>query len=196
MGWNYTETLPWEQLISSSVIVILPIVACAYVLGHLMDVITNRVFFRTIRKLRNRSKNTFPAAAKALEIQKEAHPNLTIQYDEKDWFLLFNLIAQRNINLSQYIDKYGADSLMLRNISLGSFLLSILQFISYTDAPSSISLLIAISALVFSIIAYSQSEDIRTWYFSSIFEASLEYGLSLEEVVKYNHVKQGNKTNE
>ena len=85
---------------------------------------------------------------------------------------------------------------MLRNISLGSFLLSILQFISYTDAPSSISLLIAISALVFSIIAYSQSEDIRTWYFSSIFEASLEYGLSLEEVVKYNHVKQGNKTNE
>ena len=198
LGWDYTEAIPWASLDLGSIVVVLPIVALAYLLGHLMDMIANKVVSWRIRNIRNPSEKkeekAFPIAAKALKTQKEIQSNLAIEFRHKDWFLLFNLIAQRNLNLSQYIDKYQADSLMLRNISLGSFLFGILQFVSFISTPSPVSLLIAIIVIVFSILAYLKSEDFRYWYFSSIFEASLEYGLSLEEVVKYNHLGHDNKT--
>ena len=193
LGWNYSKAVPWEAVDFNNIIIILPVVTFAYIVGHIMDVIANGIFFRAIRSIRNRSKKTIPVEEKALAIQKEVHPELDIKFSEKDWFLLFNLIGQRNINLSQYIDKYQADSIMLRNISFGSFLLAIFQIIGNVGPSISSSLAIAILSLVFSIVAFLKSEDFRMWFFSSIFEASLEYGLSLEEVVKYNHVKHENK---
>ena len=193
LGWNYSEAIPWETVDFSNIIIILPVVAFAYIVGHVMDVVANGVFVRAIRRMRNRSNKTVSAEVKALAIQKEVHPNLDIKFSEKDWFLLFNLIGQRNITLSQYIDKYQADSIMLRNISFGSFLLAIFQVVGDVGSSASSSLAIVFLSLVFSIVTYLKSEDFRMWFFSSIFEASLEYGLSLEEVVKYNHMKHENK---
>ena len=193
LGWNYSEAIPWETVDFSNIIIILPVVAFAYIVGHVMDVVANGVFVRAIRRMRNRSNKTVSAEVKALAIQKEVHPNLEIKFSEKDWFLLFNLIGQRNITLSQYIDKYQADSIMLRNISFGSFLLAIFQVVGDVGSSASSSLAIVFLSLVFSIVTYLKSEDFRMWFFSSIFEASLEYGLSLEEVVKYNHMKHENK---
>ena len=189
LGLDYSEVVPWEAVDFTNIIIILPVVAFAYIVGHIMDVFANSIFFRAIRRIRNRSHKTIPAETKALAIQKNVHPRLDIKFDEKDWFLLFNLIGQRNINLAQYIDKYQADSIMLRNISFGSFLLAIFQIVGNAGSSTPSSLAIVIFSLVFSIIAYLKSEDFRMWFFSSIFEASLEYGLSLEEAVKYNHTK-------
>ena len=195
LGWNYSEGVPWESVASSNIIILLPVVAFAYVVGHIMDVIANGIFLRSIRTIRNRFTKILSAEVKALAIQKKVHSELDIKFGEKDWFLLFNLIGQRNISLSQYIDKYQADSIMLRNISFGGFLLAVFQIFGNLGSLNLSSFVIAISSLLISYVAYIKSEDFRMWFFSSIFEASLEYGLSLEDVVKYNHMKHENIKN-
>ena len=87
LGWNYSEGVPWASVDFSNIIIILPVVAFAYIVGHIMDVIANSIFLRTIRSIRNRFTKTFSAEVKALAIQKEVHPKLDIKFGEKDWFL-------------------------------------------------------------------------------------------------------------
>jgi hypothetical protein len=175
-SWIKTESAP-------SPFMILLIIVCAYVVGHIVDPIANLFFIRIINRLRK----LLPESEAALRLQRKLHPKLDIKFEREDWFLLYNLISQRNIEVTRAIEKYMADSVMLRNISFGSFLLFCVQIGRYFSAGGNIFLINGFVALFVSIFAYLKSTAFRAWYFSSIFEASLEYGFSLEEVVGYNH---------
>src|SRR5574341_459412 len=186
VGWNFVDVVSWIKSESApSTFIVFQIIVCAYVVGHILDPMANTFFLRII----NRVRKLVPASEVALRWQRELHPKLDIKFEAQDWFLLYNLISQRNIEVARDIDKYQADSIMMRNIAFGSFLLFCVQIGGYFSAHKSIFLINGLVAVLVSIFAYLRSIEFRTWYFSRIFEASLEYGLSLEKVVKYNHEK-------
>ena len=82
---------------------------------------------------------------------------------------------------------------MLRNISLGFLLFALLQIWMIALNFHSQALVVTIGALVLSRVAYLRSRMFYHWFFTDIYEASLEYGTSLKEVVEYN--RRSNKDN-
>lgn len=185
-GWKSVDLASWMQSASApGLFVVFLGLVCAYVVGHILDPFANGFFLGVIHRVRRLAS----ASEAVLRLIRELHPKLDIRFDAKDWFLLYNLISQRNMEVARSIDKYQADSIMLRNIAFGFLLLFCVQLGGYFTAYDNIFLLYGFIAMLASIFAYRRSMEFRSWFFSSIFEASMEYGLSLEEVVGYNHKK-------
>ena len=184
INWEFVDIASWIGHESSpGISLILAIFICAYVVGHILDPIANTFFVKFI----NRVRGLLPTSEMALHLERKLHPNLNIEFDAKDWFLLYNLISQRHIEVARAIDKYQADSIMLRNITFGAFLLACIELGGYFATYQIILLINSLVAILVVIFAYFRSMEFRLWYFSSIFEASLEYGLRLEDVISYNH---------
>lgn len=150
----------------------------AYMLGHLFDVFAHWFVFRLFRS------HKFSDAM--LERTKKLHADLDIRFKPKDRGLLFSMLRQRNIEHAHIIDSFEATSIMLRNISLGSFLLALLQIPSIFLNLSMFSIAVVFGLLVISIVARKRSQMFHAWSITEIFESSLRYGNSLNEVLAYD----------
>jgi hypothetical protein len=141
--------------------------------------------FDVVSHMRNR-KGT--AERSLLEIIGR-YPDMNIKFSPKDWSTLFVLLRIRNLELSKFIDKFNADALMLRNISFALILFTITYVVEFFITGDWAFLLTSVISLTFCILAFSRSEDFRARFFKHIYRASLEYGLSIEEVINYNKNK-------
>lgn len=172
-------------------VLLIPILLGAYVIGHIFDPISLRFFFQFIYRIRDRQG----ATSKSLQIIKEKYPNLGIKFQSKDWEALFVFLRQRSVETSQNIDRFQADSVMLRNIALGLLLLALLNIGVFFSTMSWIYLIIAACEILICWISVSESFKFRMWFFTNIFEGSLIYGVSIEEVITYELRKnQGRQT--
>ena len=162
----------------ASLFVFVLVFATAHLLGHLLDIFAHWFVHRLLRR---RS-----LSAKALQQLKARYPNIDIQFEAKDWNLLFTLLRERSQDHTRIIDSFEANSIMLRNICFGLFLLTLLQvymlFVDYTI----INLVITICMGVLIWVSHRRSHMFHQWFAAEIFEASLNYGKSLAEVLTYN----------
>ena len=131
--------------------------------------------------------NLYPK--KSLVSIKGRYPELNVQFHSKDWSTLFVLIRLRNLEVSKFIDKFNADAIMLRNIAFSLLLFSINCFVGFIINKQWYFFTIAVASIVLSILARSRSNDFRLRFFKHIYRASLEYGLSVKEVIEYNKNK-------
>jgi hypothetical protein len=157
-------------------LIIALVIVAAYLAGHLFD------FFALALTSRLTGRQS-PAIA--LQRVLERFPNLHIRFQVKDWDLLFSLLRQRNLERSQIIDSFGANSIMFRNIFFGSLLLTLIQIYSLIVSYSHITLIVTIGILILCYVAFQRSRVFHLWFYGDIFEVSLDYGRSLEEVVAY-----------
>ena len=162
---------------SPSVFIFISTLVVAYVVGQLLDQIVRRLFKRIPHPRIKRSWG-------GLRSVKERYPELSIQFESKDWTLLFALIRQRNPEMAKVLDSFSANNIMLRNISFGLILYSIIQFIFLFSTMKWKFLIYAVVMIVLSLLAYSKSEQYRLWFLKDIFRASLEYGVSIKDVIK------------
>ena len=152
----------------------------AHLLGHLLD---NPAHWFTYRL----SRKPYEFAEKALERSKRVHAELDIHFQPNDRGILFSMLRQRNLEHAHTINSYEANSIMLRNVSLGFFLLGCLEAYSLLDKLSPIPLTIAIGSFALSYLARKRSYMFHSWFWTDIFESSLRYGGTLQDVIAYDH---------
>jgi len=163
-------------------LVFILVVVAAHLLGHLLDIFAHWFVFRLFKP--------FKYSERVLENMKATHSNVGICFEPKDWGLLFSMLRQRSQEHAQLIDSFEANSIMLRNISLGLFLLVLLQIDSLITSFNPLSLILAIGLFVLSIVARKRSHMFHAWFLTDIFESSLDYGKNVNEVLAYQSQKQ------
>ena len=189
VGWKYIDINSWIQSGQTpSIVFLIPLVIGAYIIGHLVDPIAQN-FFNLIPRFGDRE----PIKAESLKSVKDRYTNLDIQFEPRDWNVLFALIRQRNIEMARVLDKFSADSIMLRNIAFGLFVLSITNVVSFFSSGKWEFLVTATIILVLCLLSISNSVQFRKWFFKDIFRASLDYGVSIEEIVGFSKNKIGDK---
>lgn len=172
--------------ISLMILVLLAI--AAYLSGHLFDYLAQWFV------------NRFPRPKRHPEVDlnkiKEQYPDLGIRFGRKDWELLFSLLRQRSLDHSRVIDSFQANSIMFRNISFALLLIGLLHIYTLITSYSLVNLILLICIMVLCGLAYQRSHRLSVWFFTHIFEASLAYGKSLEEVVVYRRATELQPSNE
>jgi hypothetical protein len=103
----------------------------------------------------------------------------------KDWEALLIILRQRSYETAQSIDRFQADSIMLRNIAFGFLLMAVASVIAFFTTLTSSFLLIALAELFACWMLASESFKFRIWFFTQIYEGSLIYGTSIEDVISY-----------
>jgi hypothetical protein len=186
VGLKFVNFALWFQPGQApSIILAIPILIIAYVVGHLFDILAYRFYTKFIYRLRHKKK----IYEKQLQYLKNGYPTLDIQFEPRDWSLLFTFLRERNSEITRVIDKYQADSMMLGNIAFGTLLLTIIYFGIFFSTGSWTFLVIAGGTLLVSLIASNKSNQFREWFYSTVFQASLGYGVNLKEVAEYTYDK-------
>jgi hypothetical protein len=192
IGSKYFVMDAWiQQVQSSSFALLIILLLGGYVVGHILDPLSQR-FFNFFYRLGGR----ITPPVKGLKMMKERHLELNIQFEPKDWDILLALIRQRNLEMAQVLDKFQADSKMLRNIAFGLLILVSTQIISFVSTNEISILLNVLGELFLFYFAISKSNQFHLWFFEDTFKASLEYGSSLKKVIEYSkeNSKKENKS--
>lgn len=156
---------------------VIVILLASLVVAQLLEPVAKFVF------LRFSSRKDF--AKVGLELVQEKNKPLKIKFESGEFELLYTILVQRNAQISRNIEHFQAQSLMFRHLSFGLLLFSILEFINYFSYHSVEYIVAGFLAFWMCWIAHRRSNKHRIWFFERIFEASMDYGSSLEEVVKY-----------
>jgi hypothetical protein len=155
----------------------------AFLVGHIFDDISH---WFVMRLFRNQSW-----VKKGLEmVRQDENTRLHHKFEAKDWGVLFSIIQQHNPQYFHTLNVFESNSIMLANISLGLFVLAILQIVNLIESFTGFGLSILVSELLLFYLARQRSHKFHMWFYIGTFEASLAYGRSLEEVVEFH---QGGK---
>ena len=159
----------------------------AYIVGHIFDPLSLNFFFKLVFRIRN------PQGATTISLNtiKERYPKLGIKFVPKDWEALLIILRQRSYETAQSIDRFQADSIMLRNIAFGLLLMAVTNVIAFFTTMTVSFLLIALVELFACWMLASEGFKFRLWFFTQIYEASLIYGTSIEEVISYEKNRDG-----
>lgn len=158
------------------------LVVVAHLLGHLLDYFAQRFVFQLLRRKKDSDR--------ALRELKERYPKIDIRFETTDWNLLFTLLRQRSQDHTRVIDSFEANSIMLRNICFGLFWLVIVQAYAVVVSFTTLGLILALAVAIFTFVAHQRSRMFHRWFIVEIFEASLNYGSSMNEVVAYRSGKE------
>jgi hypothetical protein len=192
VGWKFVNFVIWfHSGQAPNIILLVPIVMAAYIIGHILDPMTFKFFFGFIYRIYDRRGSS----SRSLEFVKENYPTLKVKFEPKDWNILFTILRQRNTSISQIIDKFQADSIMLRNIAFGMLVLSLIYIGDSISTKNSGALIAGLAALALCGFSINRSRQFRIWFFTGIFEASLEYGTSVKEVVEFTRKEKKAKGN-
>src|SRR5215210_814607 len=125
--WNFVEINSWlrpDQAPNFVVLIVLLVVS--FIVGHIFNPLAKELF-DFVSGLSKRKG----AAERSLMAITGRYPNLKIAFGPKDWSTLFVLIRLRNLDLSKFIDKFNADSLMLRNIAFALILFAVNYIVEF-----------------------------------------------------------------
>jgi hypothetical protein len=182
-GFKFINVISWFQPGQSpNILLFVPVLIAAYIIGHIIDPLAYNFYHKYIYRIRHKKK----IYEKQLQYLKEGYPKLNIQFEPRDWTVLFTLLRERNVEITKVIDKYQADSMMLRNIALGTLVLAINYLGNFFFLGSWAYLIVSLGILIISLLAINKSNQFRTWFYSAIYEASLGYGTDLKAVIQHS----------
>jgi len=160
-------------------------VVAAFVVGHLMDSISIRWYYRLIG---------FKAETKAMHDFKDKYKRLEIDFTIHDRQSLFSVVRHNNLDLALYIDNFKAMSFMLNNISLGLFLLVLEQVTEMIVGGFTVFGLVAAAlAAVFSAVALNRSAMFNEWHWRAVYQHARQYGKSIPEMFGSKSTKSAGK---
>lgn len=155
----------------------------AYLVGHLFDFISHKVWYRRF----------YPGKSEERAYKRfKSLPEVNAEFEPMQWSLLLSVIRHNDMELCNTIDKNKATSIMLRNVSSALFLLTIVFAVSAViDTFSLIYLLGAIASLVGCIVSLRRSDVFNQWFYMLIFQQSSVYGTNLKEILQSQSNRAG-----
>ena len=160
---------------------LIALLLAAFVTSHLLEPVAARILFLTVGKR---------PRVDILERLKRIYPTLKIDFSPDDIDMLYTLLRQRSPEVARLIEQYQALSIMLRNLAVGFFLLGMLAFTNLFLGGEWYQAIFGILGILLSLVALSRSNINRMWSYNLIYEAALEYGSNLQEVVENSHFRQ------
>ena len=156
---------------------ILVVALAAYILGHVMDYFSYRVWERIFRGR--------PHWMKGHENFVNLYPGLKTKFQPGEGSLLFNILRYEKPETAIEIERYRVIGTMLRNISFAAGIFALLElFLTFQHGFSLPDLIAVILSLVVSGVALRRGDRFSALYSQFVFEYSVIHGNSLQEVLK------------
>ncbi len=168
--------LDLQTINNLSLVASIGLIIVAYILGGAFDNFAMILFH--LFKRQNFSRQTLA------QFKKSYQDRWLIDFRDGDWPLLLAFIRTKNLELAGELDRHGALSIMLRNVSLGILFLggnSIIQFFISRDW---INIFVALVMLGLSMLILREAMKFRGWFYNGIYETVLAYRIDLEKVIK------------
>ena len=172
LGWASFDV---AQVATQGIGAVAVVVLAAYVVGNLFDGLAHWFCYKFLTRK--------SVSATTLETLKHQYPHLNIQFEPNDYHLLFVILRGRNPQFTQTLDRFVANSILLKNVSLASALYAVLQLSMFFGGFSVDNLLLFLGGLIACWLAYRSSKMYHTWFFLDVFEGSLAYGANVQEVL-------------
>lgn len=173
MGWVSFDLMQVNSQISIGTIGVVAL--AAYIAGNVFDIFAHWFCFGLLTR-KNMSETV-------LQEFKEQSPELNVAYRPKDYHLLFVLLRARHPTFTQTIDRFEANSILLKNVSFASLLFAVIRLPDVVIRFSTANLALFLASLVICWLAFRASKNYHTWFFLDVFQASIDYGLSIPEVL-------------
>jgi hypothetical protein len=172
---NYSKIdLSQLNLVAQWVVIVL----LAYIVGQIFDFISLRLWVKLWYRLPDEERAYYKEF-------RDSRPDNETNFNPKQWSTLFALIQREDHITAERIDRNIAIRGLLRNVSFGLLIYSLLQFyLSFQAAFSLANFLLAICFLVLSFISLQKSEYYNTLLYTNIFQHAALYGKNLEEVMQ------------
>jgi len=155
----------------------LPIILFAYLTGQIMDFVCHRLWTRIWYRT--------PSDERAYKMFSTIMSKDKFDFDSKQWAILLNVIRKKDHPTGEMLDRFIATSIMLRNISFGLILLSLLNlFIGFQSSFSFRHLIITLGIVVFSGIALRRSDYFNLLFYNTIFHQAALYGKNVQEILR------------
>lgn len=149
----------------------------AYVIGVLFDPLAVKMWYYRFFAPRDLHFN-------ALENLKQSNANLDIKFNEKQWAVIMSYITIHDGESSK-VERYSTLKIMLRNISFGLLIFSVLQLILFfNNQLNLINIIICISSLLFSVVAGIEARKFDQWAISKTFETFVAQAIDPKSFVK------------
>ncbi len=154
----------------------LPMILLAYVTGQLMDFISLRLWVRLWYRVPDEER----AYNKFLTIRADEK----VDFNPKQWAILFTVIQREDRPTAEMIDRSIAVRVLLRNISFGLFIFSLLYFyLTFYSTFSPHHLIEAVCLLIFSFVSLQKSDYYNILLYCHMFQHATLYGKNLQEVL-------------
>ena len=122
-----------------------------------------------------------------LEGLKSNYPEIEINFKASQWPVIFAHIKNKNIELTNWIDRIKAFSIMLRSLSLGLMLLAVAELINVIVYHARIQNIIWLILLIILILLSGyQSIRFNRWFYLNIFEFAIS---KIFKISDYLHKK-------
>jgi hypothetical protein len=174
--------IDWTSIDNLGGIILVGLVA--YVVGHIMDFISYRLWFRVFNKKRHWEVG--------YENFVNNYPELKTKFNPTQVSLLLNIIRYENLEVTNEIERDKVISIMLRNVSFASILFALLElFLTFWHGFSLPDLLAVILAVIVSYAAFRRSNHFNIRYYEQVYEYAAIRGKDILEVLK--NVKSAKK---
>lgn len=165
-----------EALNGLSFFAILCLLVVAYILGSAFDRFS-LTWFQLFQR-RGHSARSFA------EFKKKHQDRWDIRFGDADLPTLLAIIRTRNLALISDLDRQNSLSVMLRNVSLATMLLTLNQILLFLLSQTLSYLIFGLAFFILSILLIRDAVRYRGWYYSSIFEIILAYRIDLEQAIR------------
>jgi hypothetical protein len=177
-------SIDWPMLSQIGIVPSVGLIIIAYILGTALDPVSLLWYFLFKPKgMSGRALN---------ELKTKHRDNWAIDFEDRHWPILLAHIRIKNPDIAGDIDRFSAFAIMFRNISLGLILIAINFVVQFFLSKTTFYVFIAGVLFIGSILVIREGIRFREWYYSSIFETTIAYRLSLDEHIK--SVKSDKKT--
>jgi len=163
----------------SNITQVILIAVVAYILGIIFETFAFYYFKILYHKDKHRKEE-------ALDDFNFQYKDIKHNLSANEVSLYWNAIQHKNPQITDMINRTMAQSIMLRNISLGFLMLAILYiFLFVLNGFLANYILVVLISFVFSLLAARRSRTFYLWYYRDIYGFVLNYGADLTEIYPF-----------
>lgn len=169
------DAIDWATVTSTSLYVVLLFVGAGYIAGLLLDTIAYRL-------LRLFYKRNSDAVRIALNQTRRQYPWLQIEVQTSEWPMLLRAVKSKSLDAAADVEQHNVTSIMLRNISLGLVIASVLAC-SYwlLKERQVLVVIIALVLMGLAFLALRTSKTRRLWFYQGVFDAFITHCMPVDE---------------
>lgn len=150
----------------------------AYILGYLIDPLGNR-WYRFFRK----KTPKFGLSESAATELTQDHPQIAINSRAMSWFVLLAYIKRRNLPMAQEIERLNVTHIMLRGVSFGLLLFSLVFCLKiFTAAHAWPQVSFSLLSMAAAYIIMQEAIKFRIWFYQSIYQSAIALHLKPDEL--------------
>lgn len=170
LGWQSID-LTKVNTIGQALIVIV----VSFVLGNIIGSLTFRYWYKLFYRRH--------FAEATLERLRRRHPDLKFEFKPDDGEIIFVVIKHHNKLLAEKIETTRVNSIMMRNVSFGIFLYSLLSIFLFFSQRDVLYLGASVITVIFSGLSLRRAAVMDRWFFQDVFREALNYGNNVKQVL-------------